>query len=114
MIRTLAARASRTAAMAARQQAQQQQHQARFYALDGAKGFSDRESAIENLYFNKEDEHLLRKLLSKVKSQTQTTDPSASMSSEAADLASLRAIVGKYSVSEADMKALLHWKHAHY
>lgn len=108
MIRTLAARASRTAAMAARQQ------QARFYALDGAKGFADRESAFENLYFSKEDERALRKLLSKVKSQTQTTDPSASLSSDAAEMASLRAIVGKYSVSEADMKALLHWKHAHY
>jgi hypothetical protein len=103
MIRTFASRALR-----ARQQT------VRFYALDGAKGFNDRESAFENMYFNKSDEAALRKLLSKVKSQSQTSDPGASMSSDAADLASLRAIVGKYSVSEADMKALLHWKHAHY
>jgi hypothetical protein len=109
MLRVIAARASRTAAMAAAQQ-----QQARAYALEGTKGFSEHEAAVENFYFNKEDERLLRKLLSKVKTQSQTSDPSASVSSEAADLATLRAIVGKYNVSEPDMKALLHWKHAHY
>jgi glycyl-tRNA synthetase beta subunit len=88
--------------------------QARSYALDGAKGFSEHEQAVENYFFTKRDEEALKQLLKKVKTQTETTDPSASASSAAAEMASLKAIVGKYKVSDADLKALLAWKHAHY
>lgn len=105
----LAARACSRAPMAAAAA-----QQARSYALDGAKGFSEHEQAVENFYFNKEDEKALKKLLGKVRSQSQNIDPSASATSQAAELASLKAIVGKYKVSDMDLQALLQWKHAHY
>jgi hypothetical protein len=88
--------------------------QARTYALEGTKGFSEHEQAVENYFFTKRDEEALKALLKKVKTQTETTDPTASASSAAAEMASLKAIVGKYKVSDADLKALLAWKHAHY
>lgn len=86
----------------------------RSYALDGVKGFNDRESAQENMFYNKEDERALRALLKKVRLQSEHVDPSASASSSAAEIASLKAIVGKYNVADADLQALLAWKHAHY
>lgn len=91
-----------------------QQVQARSYALEGAKGFSEHEHAVEAYYFNKEDEKALKKLLGKVRSQTQNVDPSSSATSHAAEMASLKAIVGRYKMSDADLNALLAWKHAHY
>lgn len=86
----------------------------RSYALDGVKGFNEHEAAAESYYFSKEDEAALKRLLSKAKKQSEQVDPSASASSQAAEIATLKAIVGKYNVSDADMQALLAWKHAHY
>ena len=65
-------------------------------------------------YFNKEDERLLRGLLSKVKQATEATDITAAATSKASEEASLRSIVGKYKMDAADIQALLQWKHAHY
>jgi len=86
----------------------------RCMAMSGVKGFSEHEQAVENMYFSKEDERLLGKLLSKVKKQTQVTDVSAATESAVAEEAALRNIVAKYKVSKEDFQALLDWKHAHY
>ncbi|KIZ00632.1 hypothetical protein MNEG_7329 [Monoraphidium neglectum] len=82
-------------------------------ALSGVKGFDEHESAVENLYFNKEDERILRKILGKVKNQAEQ-DETAKAQHAAADEAALRQILAKYSVADHDIKALLHWKHATY
>jgi hypothetical protein len=66
------------------------------------------------MYFSKEDERLLSKLLSKVKKQTQVTDVSAATQSAVAEEAALRNIVAKYKLSKEDFQALLDWKHSTY
>lgn len=83
-------------------------------ALQGVRGFNDHEAAVENMYFSKEDERLMSKLLSKIKKQTQVTDLSAATESAVAEEAALRNIVSKYQISKEDFQALLDWKHAHY
>lgn len=70
--------------------------------------------AVENMYFSKEDERLLSKLLTKVKKQTSVADVSAATESAVAEEAALRNIVSRYNISKEDFKALLDWKHAHY
>lgn len=80
----------------------------------GLKGFNEHELAVENLHFSKEDERLLRNLLTKVKKQAEVVDKPATVSAQAAEEAALHQIVGKYKISDADFKALLDWKHAHY
>lgn len=81
--------------------------------MSGVKGFSEHEQAIENMYFNKEDERLLRKLLGKVKVQAEQ-DKASAAEYVASEEASVREIVKKYKVSDVDIKALLEWKHTHY
>jgi hypothetical protein len=66
------------------------------------------------MYFSKEDERLMSKLLNKMKKQTSVTDVSAATESAVAEEAALRNIVGRYQMSKEDFKALLDWKHAHY
>ena len=83
-------------------------------AMSGVRGFNEHEQAVENMYFSKEDERLLGKLLSKMKKQTQVKDVSAATESAVAEEAALRNIVAKYQMSKDDFKALLDWKHAHY
>jgi hypothetical protein len=63
--------------------------------------------------FLQEDERLLRKILGKVKVQAEQ-DAAAAAHHLAAEEAALRSIVGKYKLSEVDIKALLEWKHAAY
>ncbi|WIA14170.1 hypothetical protein OEZ85_002712 [Tetradesmus obliquus] len=86
----------------------------RSMAMSGVKGFNEHEQAVENMYFSKEDERLMSKLLSKMKKQTSVTDVSAATESAVAEEAALRNIVAKYQMSKDDFKALLDWKHAHY
>ncbi|KAF8063797.1 hypothetical protein HT031_003654 [Scenedesmus sp. PABB004] len=86
----------------------------RSMSMAGVKGFNEHEQAVENMYFSKEDERLLGKLLSKMKKQTQVTDVSAATESAVAEEAALRSITAKYKVSKEDFQALLDWKHAHY
>ena len=83
-------------------------------SMSGVKGFNEHEQAVENMYFSKEDERLLSKLLSKMKKQTQVTDISAATESAVAEEAALRNIVAKYKLSKEDFQALLDWKHATY
>lgn len=82
--------------------------------MQGVKGFNEREQVVENMYFSKEDERLMSKLLNKMKKQTSVTDVSAATESAVAEEAALRNIVGRYQMSKEDFKALLDWKHAHY
>lgn len=83
-------------------------------AYEGLKGFNEHEKAVEDLYFNKEEEKLLRKLLTKVRKQSEQADQHAAVGEQAAEQSALRAIVGKYKVSDADFEALLRWKHTQY
>jgi hypothetical protein len=80
-------------------------------SVDGVKGFNERESAMENLYFTKEDERLLRGLLTKVKKQSDVKDKPAAAGVLAAELAALKNITSKYNISDADVSALMDWKH---
>jgi hypothetical protein len=97
----------------------------------------------QRIHFLKEDEKLLRKLLSKIKAQADTVrkraivkggrlcfvwskptplsplcllpqvDVHEAAGAQASELSSLKAIVGKYNVAQADLDKLLDWKHAH-
>mmetsp|Transcript_14345 Transcript_14345/g.33967 ORF Transcript_14345/g.33967 Transcript_14345/m.33967 type:complete len:104 (-) Transcript_14345:376-687(-) len=58
--------------------------------LGGMKGFSEKERAVENAFFSKEDEKLLRKLLSKVKTVTDETDKNGAAGVEAKERSSLQ------------------------
>jgi hypothetical protein len=88
--------------------------QARCMSVSGVKGFKEHESAVENLYFNKEEERLLRGLLSKVKRQSDVKDLHGAAGAAAAEATALKNIVSKYNVSQADISALLDWKHKTY
>jgi len=83
-------------------------------ATSGLKGFSEHETAVENQYFSKEDERVLRNLLNKVKKQSDQTDVAAAAGVQASEEAALRGIVGKYKITSEDVKALLQWKHTVY
>lgn len=65
------------------------------------------------MHFLKEDERLLRKLLSKIKAQADAADVHEAAGVEASERSALSAIVGKYGVSAEDMDKLLDWKHKH-
>lgn len=66
------------------------------------------------MYFSKEDERIMSKLLSKIKKQTEVSDLSAATESAVAEEAALRNIVSKYGINKQDFQALMDWKHAHY
>lgn len=83
----------------------------RFMALEGMKGYDDKEAAEERLFFKKEDEKLLRKLLNKVKAQADATDVHEAKGDKEAELSALHSIIAKYKMSEDDLEALLKWKH---
>ena len=68
---------------------------------------SDKERAEERVFFNKKDEEALRKLLGKMKTQA---DASAG-DGGAEERRALDAIVKKYAMSDADVDALIQWRH---
>jgi hypothetical protein len=86
----------------------------RCMSVEGLKGFKESEKVMENLYFNKEEEKLLGKILQKVKTQTEVADKHSAAGSKAADLSALKEIVAKYNVSHADQEKLLAWKNTHF
>merc|ERR1711970_937516 len=71
--------------------------------------FRDKEAAEERLYFNKEDEKLLRGLLGKMKAQAETSDKFHSEKEKQA----LMDIVGRYDMDNKDVERLLDWRHSH-
>lgn len=83
-------------------------------ALEGAKGFSEKETAVENLYFTKEDQRLMGKLLAKIKEQSDVVDKHAAEGVAAAEKSALKHIIAKYNVSDADVEKLMKWKHTHF
>lgn len=85
---------------------------ARGMSMEGVKGLNEHEQAVENMYFNKEEERLLRTLLKKVKGQADQ-DQAAAAQHAASEAAALRQIIAKYDMKESDVKALLEWKHSH-
>lgn len=85
--------------------------QTRGMAGEGIRGLKEHESAVENFYFNKEEERLLRKLLTKVKAQSDAKDEPAAAGVLAAELAALKKIVGNYNMSATDINSLMDWKH---
>ncbi|KAG2452984.1 hypothetical protein HYH02_002321 [Chlamydomonas schloesseri] len=85
----------------------------RAFALEGTK-FSEGEKAIEDLFFSKEDQRLMAKLLQKVKEQSDLADKHAAEGVKAAELSSLKQIVGKYELPKDVLEKLIKWKHTHY
>ncbi|CAD7701575.1 unnamed protein product [Ostreobium quekettii] len=85
---------------------------ARWLSMEGLKEMPEREKAQEAVYFNKEEEKLLRGVLKKIKSQADKVDKHAAAGQDAADLSALKEIVHKYNMSQEDLAALLTWKHS--
>ncbi|KAI3425872.1 hypothetical protein D9Q98_007845 [Chlorella vulgaris] len=84
----------------------------RSMALQGMKGYDDKEAAEEMLFFKKEDERVLRRLLSKVRKSAEQHDVHAAAGSVEAEKSALKSIVSKYNISDDDVAALLEWKHS--
>jgi hypothetical protein len=57
-------------------------------------GYDGKEQAEEAVFFHKEDEKLLKKLLSKVRAQAELNDSRTAKETRAAEMASLNDIVG--------------------
>lgn len=72
-----------------------------------------RERAMEKQFFNKEDEKLLRHLLSKMKTQADKVDTVEAKNVVSEEKTKLEAIVGKYHLTPADIDALIAWRHDH-
>ena len=66
------------------------------------------QQARENQYFTKEDERVLAKLYSKVKSQANSMDQHAAAGVQAAELSELKSIIKKYDVSGEDIEVRGH------
>ena len=71
-------------------------------------GYDDREAAQEAVFFHKEDEKLLKKLLGKVRAQAEVYDKHNATGARAAELSALTEIVGdKLSEAEKEGKYYL-------
>ncbi|KAG7392914.1 hypothetical protein PHYBOEH_006214 [Phytophthora boehmeriae] len=78
-----------------------------------AMGFTDlknKEKADEAVFFNKQDEKALRKLLQKMKGQTDVVDKEGYKSHVEHDKKGLQKIPG-LNLSDEQVSALLKWKH---
>lgn len=74
--------------------------------------FREHETAVENFYFNKEDERALLKLLSKVKQASPPGSETAStVAASAAEEARVRTILSKYNVAQAVRAAAADIRH---
>ncbi|KAG2482985.1 hypothetical protein HYH03_018111 [Edaphochlamys debaryana] len=111
---SLACRASAAAAPPPAAAGSALQQQLRGMALEGTKGFSEGEKAIEDLYFTKEDERMISKLLAKVKQQSEAADKQAAEGVKAAEMSALKQILGRTDVPKDIMDKLLRWKHTYY
>lgn len=78
------------------------------------KTLADKEKAGEDIYFTKEDQRIMAKLLSKVKQQSDLSDAQGADGIKAAEVAGLRQIVEKYNVAKEDIEKLIRWKHTAY
>ncbi|CAL5228330.1 g11439 [Coccomyxa viridis] len=73
--------------------------------------FKDKERGEETVHFRKADEELLRKLLQKVKAQADSADSTQAQESAKSELQSLKGMLSKYNISDADYEAIMKWKH---
>jgi hypothetical protein len=76
-------------------------------------GYDDKENAEEAIFFKKEDEKLLRELLSKVRAQAEKHDVHSAKGTLVAEKSALDQIVGS-KLTEAEKEAVLAWKHKHF
>ncbi|TYZ61667.1 hypothetical protein PybrP1_010666 [[Pythium] brassicae (nom. inval.)] len=74
--------------------------------------FREKERAAETAFFNKEDEKALRKLLQKMKGQTDVNDKAGFKDHIEHDTKGLKKIKG-LELSKEQVDALLKWKHEH-
>jgi len=80
-----------------------------------AAGYPDKEAAAEAGFFHKEDERLLKSLLSKVRAQAGRHDPRNVRGARAAELSALNELVGsKLSQAEEDGERALELGHKRY
>lgn len=70
--------------------------------------------ASQDIYFTKEDQRIMAKLLAKVKSQSDSADKHAAEGIKAAEMSALKQIINKYNLAPEDVEKLLKWKHIHY
>ncbi|KAG2482986.1 hypothetical protein HYH03_018112 [Edaphochlamys debaryana] len=82
-------------------------------ALEGTR-FSEGEKAIEDLYFTKEDQRIMGKLLAKIKSQSDIADKHAAEGVKAAEVSALKHIIQGQNLSQDIVDKLIKWKHTHY
>jgi hypothetical protein len=59
---------------------------------------------IEDLYFTKEDQRMLGKLLTKVKNQSELADVHGAAGTKAAELSVLKPLITKYNIDNADVE----------
>jgi hypothetical protein len=81
-------------------------------AIPFRAGYDSKEVAEEAVFFHKEDEKILKKLLSKVRAQAEANDTHNAAGARAAELSSLNSIVGS-KLSDAEKEKLIEWKHTH-
>ncbi|GAX76668.1 hypothetical protein CEUSTIGMA_g4114.t1 [Chlamydomonas eustigma] len=84
------------------------------HAVEGLKGFSENEKAVEDLYFTKEDQRVLGKILNKVKEQSDIKDIHAAAGVRAAEISAVQPLITKYKIAAEDVHKLLAWKHTQY
>eukprot|EP00884_Botryococcus_braunii_P020844 jgi/Botrbrau1/7443/Bobra.0083s0016.1 len=82
------------------------------FRLMSSGPFQEKERAEETIHFRKEDEKLLRKLLQKVKTQADQADKHEAESHEQEERSFLKKVLGE-KVTDAQIEALLGWKHQH-
>ncbi len=66
---------------------------------------------MERQWSNEEDERLLRKLASKMRETARKEQPAAVQAVEKRERDALQAILGGASLTEAQIKKVLDWKH---
>ncbi|CAH0480037.1 unnamed protein product [Peronospora belbahrii] len=76
----------------------------------GLTNMHEKEKAAEAVFFNKEDEKALRKLLQKMKGQTDAVDKKGYKDHVEHDKEGLKKIAG-LNLNEEQVQALLKWKH---
>ncbi len=76
-------------------------------------GYDDKENAEEAIFFKKEDEKLLKELLTKVRAQAEKHDVHSAKGVLAAEKSALEEIVGA-KLSDAEKDGLMQWKHTHF
>ncbi|DBA04335.1 TPA: hypothetical protein N0F65_002097 [Lagenidium giganteum] len=101
--------AIRRAAVAAQKRALAPQFQVARLSADAWK---DKEHAAEAAFFNKQDEKALRKLLKKLKQQSDVVDAKGLKDHVKHDTEGLKQIKG-LNLTNEQVEALLKWKHEH-